>query len=110
MKDCLEYFDRFEMEISVLKDLIKNSDNDRIKELLEYSIEEKNNQLKKNKNILESIASNDICCRLYAKILRGKPPTRAVEEVANENYFNNIKPYSVSSIWRYYLKIKKLID
>ena len=52
----------------------------------------------------------DICSRLYSKINNGKRPTEAVTEVAEENYFNNVKPSSLSSIWRYYIKLKKSIE
>ena len=109
MKECLEYINNFEMEIKVLQDLIEKQDNEKIKELLSDNINSKKDNLIKHKNILESISSNTICCRIYAKLLNGKTPTRAVEEVANENYFNNIKPCSVSSMWRYYLKLKDII-
>ena len=52
----------------------------------------------------------EICSRLYSKINDGKKPTVAVTEVAEENYFNNVKPSSLSSIWRYYIKLKKNIE
>ena len=109
MKECLEFINNFEMEINILKDLIEKQDSEKLKKLLSENVDSKNDSLMKHKSILESISSDPICCRLYAKLLNGKTPTRAVEEVANENYFNNIKPSSVSSIWRYYLKLKDII-
>lgn len=49
----------------------------------------------------------DIGKRLYSKILSGIKPTKAVEEVAEENYINDVKPSSIPSIWRHYNKLKK---
>ena len=56
---------------------------------------------------LETIG--DIGKRLHSKINKGVRPTHAVEQVAEENYINDVKPNSISSIWRYYIKLKKVL-
>ena len=88
-----------------------NKSNDiKIQELLKQEINNKKTLLSKYRSILSNISSDDICCRLFAKLLGGRPPTKAVEEVARENYFQNIKPSSLSTIWRYYSRIKELLQ
>lgn len=110
MKECKEYMDSFEMEIKTLEGLINKTDDSKIKVLLEKEVDNKKTLLGKYRSVLSNISSNEICCRLFAKILGGSPPTKAVEEVARENYFQNIKPNSLSAIWRYYSKIKELVE
>jgi hypothetical protein len=110
MKECKEYMDSFEMEIKTLEGLINKTDDEKMKVLLEKEVDNKKTLLGKYRSVLSNISSNEICCRLFAKILGGSPPTKAVEEVARENYFQNIKPNSLSAIWRYYSKIKELVE
>ena len=42
-------------------------------------------------------------------MLNGKTASQAVSEVADENYMNDIKPSSLSSIWVYYKNMQKII-
>ena len=100
----------FEMEIKALEGLIKKTDDKKMQQLLKKEIDNKNTLLGKYRSVLSNIASDDICCRLFAKLLGGSPPTKAVEEVANENYYKNVKPNSLSTIWRYYSKVKELLE
>ena len=100
----------FEMEIKALEGLVKKTDDKKMQQLLKTEIDNKNTLLGKYRSVLSNISSNEICCRLFAKIMGGSPPTKAVEEVARENYFQNIKPNSLSAIWRYYSKIKELLE
>lgn len=102
--------DSFEMEIKALEGLIGKTDDSKIQELLKKEVDNKKTLLGKYRSVLSNISSNEICCRLYAKMLGGSPPTKAVEEVARENYFQNVKPSSLSAIWRYYGKIKELLE
>lgn len=104
-----EYLNSIDREIEVLKTLINRADTLPLKKLLEREIEYKNNAKMIHKNILEQISDNETYRKLYIKLLNGKSASRAVEEVVNENYYNNIKPYSEASIWRYYSKLKQLI-
>jgi len=104
-----EYIDSIDMEIDLLTKLINKTDSVSIKELLNREIDYKNDFKIKHKNLLEQISSNETYMKLYKKLIQGKTASKAVEEVVNENYYNNIKPYSESSIWRYYSKLKELI-
>ena len=110
MEECIKYMNNFEMEITTIKGLIKKTDNIRMQQLLTKEVEDKKTLLNKYRSVLSNLSSNDICCRLYAKILGGAPPTKAVEEVAWENYSKDVKPCSLSTIWRYYSKIKQLLE
>lgn len=110
MEECIKYMNNFEMEIMTIEGLINKVDNEKMQELLSHDIDNKKTLLNKYRSVLSNISSDDICCRLFAKILGGTPPTKAVEEVARENYFQNIKPNSLSTIWRYYGKIKQLLQ
>ena len=110
MEDCIKYMSNFEMEIITLEGLIEKTDNDKMQQLLKTEVDSKKTLLAKYRSVLTNISSNDICCRLFAKILGGSPPSQAVKEVAEENYYKNIKPNSLSTIWRYYSKVKELLD
>jgi len=110
MEECLKIMDSFEMEIKALEGLIGKTDNVKIQGLLKQEINNKKTILGKYRSVLSNISSNEICCRLFAKMINGLTPTKAVNEVARENYFNNTKPNSLSTIWRYYGKIKELLE
>ena len=103
-----EYVDSVSMEIDILTKLVDKADTIPLKKLLEREIEYKKNTIKLHRSILEQISNNETYRKLYSKLLNGKTPSKAVEEVVNENYYNNIKPYSESSVWRYYSNLKKL--
>lgn len=104
-----EYISSVDMEIQLLTRLVDKADSVSIKELLNREIDYKKDFKIKHKNLLEQISGNDTYRKLYTKLLDGKNVSRAVEEVVNENYYNNVKPSSESSIWRYYNNLKKLM-
>jgi len=104
-----EYINSVDMEIQLLTRLVDKTDSVSIKELLNREIDYKKDFKIKHKNLLEQISGNDTYRKLYTKLLDGKNVSRAVEEVVNENYYNNVKPSSESSIWRYYNNLKKLM-
>jgi len=104
-----EYINSVDMEIQLLTRLVDKADSVSIKELLNREIDYKKDFKIKHKNLLEQISGNDTYRKLYTKLLDGKNVSRAVEEVVNENYYNNVKPSSESSIWRYYNNLKKLM-
>lgn len=110
MEECIEYMNNFEMEIIALEGLIEKNNNVKMQQLLKTEVNNKKTLLSKYRSVLNNISSNDICCRLFAKILGGSPPSQAVKEVAEENYYKNIKPSSLSAIWRYYSKVKQLLQ
>lgn len=104
-----EYINKVDMEIDLLTKLVNKTDSVSIKELLKREIDYKKDFKAKHLNLLEQISGNETYRRLYTKLLNGKKASRAVEEVVNENYCDNVKPYSESSIWRYYNNLKKII-
>ncbi len=103
--DCIPYIKDLQIEINVLKDL-KNSDNcvD-----IDRKIKQKQELINKCYQNLEKISDDKICYRLYLKILNGLKPSKAIEEISQENYSKDIKPTSISTLWLYYKKIKKFI-
>jgi len=108
--ECIKYINDLTVEISILEDIRNNtSDNLKIIEITK-TLTNKKSQLQECKNKLDKFSNNQICYRLYYKILNGESLTKAVESVAEENYLNNIKPNSVSAIWRYYKKMKKYLE
>ena len=110
MKECIKLMNSFEMEIKALEGLIGKTEDVKIQVLLKQEIDNKKTLLSKYRSVLSNISSNEICCRLFAKLMGGTSATKAVEEVARENYFQNTKPSSLSAIWRYYSKIKELLE
>lgn len=84
--DCIPYIKDLLTEIDVLKQI-----NDGDAEITK-KIKEKEALIEKCKKSLEELSNNKIEYRLYLKILNGLKPSKAVEEVANENYLNGIKP------------------
>lgn len=110
MEECLRYMNGLELEIRILNNLILKSDEEKIKQMLKGEATRKREILNKYRNTLDEIKDDEICCRLFAKLLKGKKSTKAVEEVANENFLNNIKPNNVSTIWKYYNKIKNIVE
>jgi len=107
--ECIKYINDLTIEISILEDMKNNyADVSKINEITE-TLNNKKNQLQEYKDKLNKLSNNQICYRLYSKILNGESLTKAVESVAEENYLNNVKPNSVSAIWRYYKKMKKYL-
>lgn len=106
--DCIPYINDLQIEINILKDIKQegNCDSDSI----DKKIKEKENLIQNCKENLSKLSINSIEYRLYLKILSGLKPSKAVEEIANENYKNNKKPFAPSKIWKnYYPKVKKII-
>lgn len=102
--DCIPYINDLLIEIDILEKL--NNNNPKIVS----KISEKKKILAECKNNLNKLSSNKIEYRLYLKILEGKKPSKAIEELADENYTNGIKPTDISTLWtNYYKKIKKYL-
>lgn len=101
--DCISYVNDLLIEIDILNK-INNDDVD-----IQKKIKEKQKKIEMIKDNLSKISINSIEYRLYLKILNGKTPTQAVNEVADENFNNDIKPNGTTQIWKYYKKIKKFI-
>ncbi len=47
--------------------------------------------------------------RLYKYLNKGYRATKAVEKVAEENYFNDIEPSSVRRVWEHYKKLQRIL-
>lgn len=106
--DCIPYINDLQIEINILKDIKKNSNCDVIE--IDNKIKEKELLLDNCKNNLSNLSNNSIEYRIYLKILNGLSPTKAVEEIANENYQHGIKPTDITYIWKnFYKKIKKYL-
>lgn len=102
--DCIPYINDLLIEIDTLEKI--NNNNPKINE----KIQEKRFLIEKCKSNLNRLSNNKIEYRLYLKIINGLKPSKAVEEIANENYRDGIKPTDVSTIWKnYYKKIKKFL-
>lgn len=107
--DCIPYINDLVIEIRILKE-IKKSDMTRSRvdgiDKLIYDKERIINKCKKN---LQRLSDNQICYRLYLKMLNGMSPTKAVESIANENYYRNLKPTATSKLWKYYKNVKNVV-
>lgn len=101
--DCIPYINDLQIEIAILNK-IADDDID-----VKRKIKEKQETIEMIKEDLSKISINSIEYRLYLKILNGKTPTQAVNEIADENFNNDIKPNGTTQIWKYYNKIKKII-
>lgn len=101
--DCIPYINDLQIEIAILNK-IADGDID-----VKRKIKEKQETIEMIKENLSKISINSIEYRLYLKILNGKTPTQAVNEIADENFNNDIKPNGTTQIWKYYNKIKKII-
>lgn len=104
--DCIPYINDLQLEINILKDIM----NDNNKDNIECQIKEKEDLMRQCKNNLSKLSSCKIEYRIYLKLLEGKNVSKAIEEVASENYQNDIKPASVDRLWKiYYKNLKKII-
>ena len=103
MMDCIPYINDLEIEIKILKDVRANGNTS----LIDEQIRKKEELLNECKNNLSKLSDNQIEYRLYLALLSGLNPNKAVEKIADENHFNNIKPSSISGIWNYYQRLQK---
>lgn len=101
--DCIPYINDLEIEIKILKDVRANGNTS----LIDEQIRKKEELLNECKNNLSKLSDNQIEYRLYLALLSGLNPNKAVEKIADENHFNNIKPSSISGIWNYYQRLQK---
>lgn len=102
--DCIPYINDLKIEIDVLKQINNGSDE------IESKIKQKERQLEIIKDNLSKLSNNSIEYRLYLKILNGVKPTKAIEELAEENYQNGVKPTDVPYIFtKYYKNLKKIL-
>ena len=102
--DCIPYINDLLIEIKMLEEL--DSSNPEIK----GKILIKREKIDKVKENLSKMSVNSIEYRIYLKMLNGLTPTRAINEIATENYEKDIKPAEESIIWKkYYKNLKKML-
>ena len=105
--DCIPFINDLEIEIKILKDVRANGNSD--VSLIDEQIQKKEELLNNCIDNLSKLSDSQIEYRLYLALLSGLNPNRAVEKIADENHFNNIKPNSISGVWNYYQKLQKKI-
>lgn len=107
--DCIPYINDLKVEIEVLKNLMNDKDESSKKEILNM-IKVKECLIDKCIKNLKKLSNNQICYRIYLNILSGLSVNQAIEKVAQENYLNNVKPATETSLYRdYYRKVKDII-
>lgn len=105
--DCIPFINDLQIEIKILKDVRANGNSD--VSLIDEQIQKKEELLNNCIDNLSKLSDSQIEYRLYLALLSGLNPNKAVEKIADENHFNNIKPNSISGVWNYYQKLQKKI-
>lgn len=105
--ESIAYINDLINEIEIFKN-IRDHSIDKI-DTLNTLIDEKEKLLEQCKTNLSKLSNNQIEYKLYLKMLNGKTASQAVSEVADENYMNDIKPSSLSSLWVYYKNMQKIL-
>lgn len=109
--ECIKYINDLKIELDMLKDSLHDCRDEREYNNIVRIIKSKEELMAKYKINLEKLSDCQIEYRIYFKILNGLSPTRAVEQVADENYTNGLGPTSYSQIWsKYYKNLKKIIQ
>lgn len=107
--DCIPYINDLMLEIQILED-VKANDNCDIN-LIDNKIKDKKMLIEKCKNNLSKLSENQICYRIYLKMLNGMTTNKAISKVAEENYLNGTSPSSERAIWKnYYPQLKKILN
>lgn len=102
--DCIPYINDLLIEIDTLEKINKNNPEINLK------INEKKKIIEECKNNLSKLSENNIEYRIYLYYLNGMSINKAIQKVADENYENNIKPFTERSIYRkYYKNLKEII-
>ena len=105
--DCIPYINDLQLEIKILEDVKKSGHCAR--EEIDKKIKDKQELIERCKENISKLSDDNICYRLYLKILKGMKPSKAIEEISEENSNKDIKPTSISTLWLYYKKLKKII-
>lgn len=106
--ECISYINDLNLEIKTLKDIRDGGFGD-IEDINE-KIQVKEKLLEKCKKNLAMLSGQKIEYRIYLKILEGKKPSKAIEEISEENYLNDLKPTDISTLWtKYYKNLKKIL-
>lgn len=103
--ECIKYINDLTLEIETLKKLKNTSNSSEINKI----ILEKERIIAICKVNLSKLSSCNIEYRIYLYMLQGLSASKAVERVSNENYLNGTKPVDLSTLWKYYKKMKNII-
>lgn len=102
--DCISYINDLIIEIDILKKLDNNNPE------IINKINEKEKLLEECKFNLSKLSKNSIEYRIYLYYLNGMSINKAIQKVADENYKNDIKPFTERAIYKnYYKNLKKFI-
>ncbi len=108
--ECIKYINDLDIEIKMLEEAKRDCHDERDWQNLTRIIEYKKSKMQLYKDNLSKLSNCQIEYRIYLKMLNGLSPTRAVEEVAGENYISGKGITSLSQIWnKNYKKLKKII-
>lgn len=107
--ECIKYINDLDIEIKMLEEAKRDCRDEREWKNLTKIIEYKKDKMQLYKDNLSKLSDCQIEYRIYLKMLNGLSPTKAVEEVAEENYLKGIRPSGNVQIWKYYKKLKKNI-
>lgn len=107
--DCVPYINDLQIEIGILKEVMKDKDDKNKKQIME-KITCKEKIIKNCIDNLKQLSNNQICYRIYVNMLSGLSVNKSIAKVAEENYLNNVKPASESMIFKkYYPELKKML-
>lgn len=108
--ECIKYINDLDIEIKMLNDALKECRDEREYKNISKVIESKSIQMNRYKENLSKLSDCQIEYRIYLKMLNGLSPTKAIEEVASENYINDIIPNTERQIWKYYKNLKNILN
>lgn len=108
--ECIKYINDLDIEIKMLEQAKRDCRDEREWKNLTKVVEYKKDKMQLYKDNLSKLSDCQIEYRIYLKMLNGLSPTKAVEEVAEENYNSGLGITSLSQIWNVnYKKLKKII-
>lgn len=109
--ECIKYINDLNIEIEMLKQSLEECKDENEYNKINVIINDKNKKMNKYKENLNKLSDSKIEYRIYLKILNGLSITKAIEEVAEENYLNDTKPTTSYAIWKYYYpNLKKFLN
>ncbi len=102
--DCIPYINDLLIEIDTLEKINKSDPEINLK------IDQKRKIIDECRNNLSKLSKNCIEYRIYLYYLDGMSINKAIQKVADENYKNDIKPFTERAIYKnYYKNLKKFI-
>ncbi len=105
--DCIPYIEDLKKEIDILEEVKRNSNCN--KKQINKIINKKKGTVKKIEINLQKMSGNQIYYKIYLYLLQGLKVSEALEKVSYDNYINDVKPIALSSLWKHYEKMKKIL-